>query len=97
VLLDLNMPKKDGFQVLEKIKADEGLKTIPVILFTTSEYALWVRRFCGQSHQPTASLPRNLRAFLPGRASQRRLYCVAAARTRSDIQVVSHSRFFALG
>ena len=39
VLLDLNMPKKDGLQVLEEIKGDKGLQTIPVILFTTSECA----------------------------------------------------------
>jgi chemotaxis family two-component system response regulator Rcp1 len=39
ILLDLNMPKKDGLQVLEEIKGDKGLQTIPVILFTTSECA----------------------------------------------------------
>ena len=39
ILLDLNMPKKNGLQVLEEIKGDRGLQTIPVILFTTSECA----------------------------------------------------------
>jgi CheY-like chemotaxis protein len=39
VLLDLNMPKKDGFQVLEEIKGDQGLQTIPVIIFSSSERA----------------------------------------------------------
>ncbi|MES2503417.1 MAG: response regulator [Myxococcota bacterium] len=37
ILLDLNMPKMDGRQVLEKIKNDENLKRIPVIILTTSK------------------------------------------------------------
>ena len=36
VLLDLNLPRKDGRAVLAEIKADEGLKAIPVIVLTTS-------------------------------------------------------------
>ncbi len=36
ILLDLNLPKKDGFEVLAEIKGDEGLKKIPVVVFTTS-------------------------------------------------------------
>jgi CheY-like chemotaxis protein len=37
ILLDLNMPKKDGRQVLQEIKEDEDLKRIPVVILTTSE------------------------------------------------------------
>ena len=36
ILLDLNLPKKDGRQVLAEIKADPGLKRIPVVVLTTS-------------------------------------------------------------
>lgn len=36
ILLDLNLPGTDGREVLEQIKQDEKLKTIPVIVFTTS-------------------------------------------------------------
>jgi len=36
VLLDLNIPKKDGFQVLEAIKRDARLKHIPVVVLTVS-------------------------------------------------------------
>jgi two-component system, chemotaxis family, response regulator Rcp1 len=36
VLLDLNLPKKDGRQVLSEIKADPDLRRIPVIVLTTS-------------------------------------------------------------
>ena len=37
VLLDLNLPKKDGRQVLLEIKKDEGLRLIPVVILTTSD------------------------------------------------------------
>ncbi|OGA55917.1 MAG: response regulator [Betaproteobacteria bacterium RIFCSPLOWO2_12_FULL_65_14] len=37
VLLDLNLPKKDGREVLEEIKTDEDLKRIPVVVLTTSK------------------------------------------------------------
>ena len=36
VLLDLKMPRVDGFEVLEEIKADPHLKQIPVVIFTSS-------------------------------------------------------------
>jgi len=36
VLLDINMPKKNGFEVLEEIKQNHDFKTIPIILFTSS-------------------------------------------------------------
>lgn len=37
ILLDLNLPKMDGRQVLAHIKEDENLKTIPTVILTTSE------------------------------------------------------------
>jgi len=36
IILDLNLPKKDGRQVLAEIKVDESLKRIPVVILTTS-------------------------------------------------------------
>jgi CheY-like chemotaxis protein len=37
ILLDLNLPRKDGREVLAEIKADEDLRTIPVVILTTSQ------------------------------------------------------------
>jgi chemotaxis family two-component system response regulator Rcp1 len=37
ILLDLNLPKMDGREVLAHIKEDDNLKTIPTIILTTSE------------------------------------------------------------
>jgi len=37
ILLDLNLPKKDGGEVLAEIKTDESLRLIPVVILTTSK------------------------------------------------------------
>ena len=37
ILLDLNLPKVSGFDVLEKIKKNDGLSSIPVVVLTVSE------------------------------------------------------------
>ncbi|MDP1934145.1 MAG: response regulator [Nitrosomonas sp.] len=36
ILLDLNMPRRNGFEVLAELKADPELNTIPVIIYTSS-------------------------------------------------------------
>ncbi|HLN23170.1 MAG TPA: response regulator [Patescibacteria group bacterium] len=38
ILLDLNMPRMDGREVLETIKADANLREIPVVVLTTSDF-----------------------------------------------------------
>lgn len=37
ILLDLNLPRKDGREVLAEVKADPALRTIPVVVLTTSD------------------------------------------------------------
>lgn len=37
ILLDLNMPRKDGREALREIKSDDTLRNIPVVVFTTSK------------------------------------------------------------
>jgi two-component system response regulator len=37
ILLDLNMPRMDGREALEAIKADPGLRSIPIVVLTTSK------------------------------------------------------------
>jgi CheY-like chemotaxis protein len=37
ILLDLNMPLKDGREVLREIRSDDSLRRIPVVIFTTSK------------------------------------------------------------
>ena len=44
VLLDLRMPKKNGFEVLREVKEDRALSNIPVVVQTCSESALDVQR-----------------------------------------------------
>jgi CheY-like chemotaxis protein len=37
ILLDLNMPRKDGHEALREIKADQSLRQIPIVVLTTSK------------------------------------------------------------
>ncbi len=37
ILLDLNLPRKDGHEVLAEVKTDESLRRIPVVILTTSQ------------------------------------------------------------
>jgi two-component system response regulator len=44
ILLDLNMPKKDGREVLKEMKGNPEFKSIPVIVFTTTKNENEIRR-----------------------------------------------------
>ena len=44
ILLDLNLPRRDGGEVLALIKADASLRAIPVVVLTTSEAACDIQR-----------------------------------------------------
>jgi two-component system, chemotaxis family, response regulator Rcp1 len=53
ILLDLNLPKKDGREVLQEIKKDDALRHIPIVILTTSQaekdilesYRLWANAY----------------------------------------------------
>ena len=44
ILLDLNMPRKDGWEALREIKGDPDLRSIPVVVLTVSEAEIDVHR-----------------------------------------------------
>lgn len=64
ILLDLNLPKKDGREVLAEIKADEHLKKIPVVVLTTSAADEDVARAYGSHANCYITKPVELDRFL---------------------------------
>lgn len=64
VLLDLNLPKKDGRQVLAEVKADERLRNIPVVVLTTSTAPEDVTRAYGSHANCYITKPVDLDQFL---------------------------------
>ncbi|MBF0422561.1 MAG: response regulator [Magnetococcales bacterium] len=54
LLLDINMPRMDGLEVLRRIRADERLNTLPVVILTTSD----------QERDVVASYARGANAFI---------------------------------
>lgn len=73
ILLDLNMPRKDGREALQEIKADPELRRIPIVVLTTSKaeediyrtYDLGVNSFITKpvSFQSLVDIMRGLRAY----------------------------------
>lgn len=64
VLLDLNLPKLDGREVLEEMKSDEDLRTIPVVVLTTSEAEQDVLEMYDRHANCYVTKPVDLDAFL---------------------------------
>ena len=64
ILLDLNLPVKNGQQVLAEIKKDERLKNIPVIVLTTSKSDEDVLKAYGLHANCFITKPVNLNEFL---------------------------------
>lgn len=64
VILDLNLPKKDGRAVLAEAKADTGLRTIPVVVFSTSRSMLDITRSYDLGANCYVSKPGNLNDYL---------------------------------
>ena len=64
ILLDLNLPKKDGREVLLDIKNDDDLKRIPVVVLTTSQAEEDVLRVYNLSANCYVSKPVDLGQFI---------------------------------
>jgi CheY-like chemotaxis protein len=63
LILDLNLPKKDGRAVLAEVKADTDLRTIPVVVFSTSRSMLDIARSYGLGANCYVSKPGNLNDY----------------------------------
>ena len=64
ILLDLNLPRKDGREVLAEIRADEKLTAIPVVVLTTSQAELDVLRAYALHANCYITKPVDFRQFL---------------------------------
>lgn len=64
ILLDLNLPRKNGREVLQEIKADEVLKRIPVIVMTTSKAEQDIHRVYNLNANCYVTKPVDLDDFL---------------------------------
>lgn len=64
ILLDLNLPKRDGREVLEVIKSDDELKCIPVVVLTTSREESDVMAAYGRNANCYVTKPVDLDQFI---------------------------------
>jgi len=64
ILLDLNMPRKNGMEVLQEIKADDELKTIPIVILTTSSADADIAKSYGLSANCYISKPVDFEQFV---------------------------------
>ena len=63
ILLDLNLPRKDGREVLKHIRADDSLKTIPTVILTTSDAEIDINQSYSLHANSYLSKPVQLEAF----------------------------------
>jgi two-component system, chemotaxis family, response regulator Rcp1 len=64
IVLDLNLPRKDGCEVLSSIKADPALAKIPVVIFTTSQSSSDITRSYKLGANCYLKKPGNLPEFI---------------------------------
>ena len=64
VLLDINLPKKSGLEVLAEIKADPDLKSIPIVILTTSQAEQDVVRSYSHHANAYVTKPVDLEQFI---------------------------------
>ena len=78
VLLDLNLPRKNGLEVLEEMRADEQLRRIPVIVLTSSAARQDVEDSYARGANAFVVKPQDLDAFMDLIESIRRFWLEVA-------------------
>jgi len=63
ILLDLNLPKKDGRQILSEIKADDAFRRIPIVILTSSDAERDVAQSYALGANCYVTKPVDLKAF----------------------------------
>jgi two-component system, chemotaxis family, response regulator Rcp1 len=64
MMLDLNLPRKDGRAVLAEVRGDAGLRTLPIVIFTTSQARLDIMRSYELGANCYVSKPGTLQDFV---------------------------------
>jgi two-component system response regulator len=84
VILDLNLPKKDGRAVLAEVKRDADLRTIPIVVFSTSHLILDIARSYELGANCYVSKPGNLKDYLAALQSIEQFWFGCASLPRKD-------------
>ena len=84
VILDLNLPKKDGRAVLAETKADAELCTIPIVVFSTSRAMLDIKRSYELGANCYVSKPGNLNEYFRVMRSIEEFWFGSASLPRKD-------------
>ena len=66
ILLDLNLPRLNGHEVLRRIKVDSALKRIPVVVLTASRNDTDIRQCCSHGANAYLTKPLDFQEFLKG-------------------------------
>jgi len=84
VILDLNLPKKDGKAVLAEAKADSDLRAIPIVVFSTSRALLDIKRSYELGANCYVSKPGNLKDYFLVMQSIEEFWFGSASLPRKD-------------
>jgi two-component system response regulator len=84
VILDLNLPKKDGRAVLAEVKADADLHTIPIVVFSTSRSIPDIGRSYELGANCYVSKPGNLKDYLAAVQSIEQFWFGSASLPRKE-------------
>jgi len=87
VMLDLNLPKKGGWDVLKEMKEDDSLKAIPVVVFSASEAEEDIKRCYALQANCFVTKPGSLDEFLQAVSAIEQFWIavVALPRQRHDV------------